>query len=412
MTSTAPADEAAYERKAGRRWSITGALGVAQIFAWGSSYYLLTVLSKPIAADTGWSMDWIIGALSLGLLVSGAVSPHIGRAIGLHGGRPVLAAACLLQASGLVLLGVATSMPVYIAAWLVLGLAMGAGLYDAAFATLGRLYGVNARKTITTLTLWGGFASTVCWPLSAYLADHVGWRATCFIYAAAQLLVCLPLVLGMLPAMPRATARASRAIAVPVFSRIQRRAFLLLSVVFVLGGITTSVVAVHLLSLLQARGLTLAAAVSLGAIMGPSQVSARLIEMVSGGRHHPLWTLLIATSSTALGLALLAAGAPTIALSVVLYGAGNGIYSIARGAVPLVLFGPDAYPWVIGRLARPALFAAALAPSLGALVITRLGPEMTWSALAGLAITNVALVCVLWRFTEPSTGCARAEESR
>jgi len=160
MTSTAPSDEATYERKAGRRWSITSAVGVAQIFAWGSSYYLLTALSKPIAADTGWSMDWIIGALSLGLLASGAVSPHIGRAIGRHGGRPVLAAACLLQASGLVLLGVATSMPVYIAAWLVLGLAMGAGLYDAAFATLGRLYGANARKAITTLTLWGGFAST------------------------------------------------------------------------------------------------------------------------------------------------------------------------------------------------------------------------------------------------------------
>lgn len=101
MTSTASADEAAYERKAGRRWSIPSALGVAQIFAWGSSYYLLTALAKPIAADTGWSMDWIIGALSLGLLVSGAVSPHVGRAIGRHGGRPVLAAACLLQASGL-----------------------------------------------------------------------------------------------------------------------------------------------------------------------------------------------------------------------------------------------------------------------------------------------------------------------
>jgi predicted MFS family arabinose efflux permease len=412
MTSIAPADEAAYERKAGRRWSITSALGVAQIFAWGSSYYLLTALAKPIAADTGWSMDWIIGALSLGLLVSGAVSPHVGRAIGRHGGRPVLAAACLLQASGLVLLGVATSMPVYIAAWLVLGLAMGAGLYDAAFATLGRLYGVDARKAITTLTLWGGFASTVCWPLSAYLADHVGWRATCFIYAATQLLVCLPLVLGVLPAMPRSTARASRPVAAPALSRTQQRAFLLLSVVFVLGGITTSVVAVHLLSLLQARGLTLAAAVSLGAIMGPSQVSARLIEMVSGGRHHPLWTLLIATSSTALGLVLLAAGAPIVALSVVLYGAGNGIYSIARGAVPLVLFGPDAYPWVIGRLARPALFAAALAPSLGALVITRLGPEIAWSVLAGLAIVNVALVCALWRFTEPSTGYAKAGESR
>jgi len=149
------------------RWPIISALGVVQIFAWGSSYYLLAVLAAPIAADTGWPLAWIVGALSLGLLAAGIVSPRVGDAIGQHGGRPVLAAACLLLAAGLVMLAAAPSLWVFVAGWVVLGLGMGAGLYDAAFATLGGYYGHSARSAITTLTLWGGFASTVCWPLSA-----------------------------------------------------------------------------------------------------------------------------------------------------------------------------------------------------------------------------------------------------
>ena len=154
-------------------------LGVGQIFAWGSSYYLLAVLAKPIADDTGWPMAWIIGGVSLGLLAAGLVSPRVGGLIGRRGGRPVLAAGSVVIAAGLALLAVAQSLPLYIVAWLVLGVGMGAGLYDPAFATLGRLYGAGARSAITTLTLFGGFASTVCWPLSAALVEHLGWRGAC-----------------------------------------------------------------------------------------------------------------------------------------------------------------------------------------------------------------------------------------
>ena len=184
---------------AGPRWPIISALGVVQIFAWGSSYYLLAVLAAPIAADTGWPLSWIVGALSLGLLAAGIVSPRVGDAIGQHGGRPVLAAACLLLASGLVILAAAPSLWVFVAGWVVLGLGMGAGLYDAAFATLGGYYGHSARSAITTLTLWGGFASTVCWPLSALFLEHWGWRGTCAAYAAIHLAICLPLVVLVLP---------------------------------------------------------------------------------------------------------------------------------------------------------------------------------------------------------------------
>ena len=172
-----------------RRQVMIGALGIIQILAWGSSYYLPAVLAGPIATDTGWPLPWIVGSLSAGLLVAGLISPRVGRLIGEHGGRPVLAGAALLIALGLVLLGIAPSLPVFVVGWLVLGAGMGAGLYDAAFATLGRQFGAAARPAITNLTLWGGFASTVCWPFSAWLVSQAGWRGACFTYAAIHVAV-------------------------------------------------------------------------------------------------------------------------------------------------------------------------------------------------------------------------------
>jgi MFS family permease len=142
---------------------------VTQIFAWGTSYYLPAVLAAPIVADTGWPLAWVVGGLSLGLLMAGVISPWIGRAIARHGGRPVLAVSAGLLAAGLLAMSLAHSLPAFLMAWLVVGLGMGAGLYDPAFSTLGRLYGESGRAAITTLTLFGGFASTVCWPLSAFL---------------------------------------------------------------------------------------------------------------------------------------------------------------------------------------------------------------------------------------------------
>jgi MFS family permease len=171
---------------------VISALGVTQIFAWGSSYYLPAVLAKPIAADTGWSLSWVVGGLSLGLLIAGLVSPLVGRAIARRGGRPVLAGSAGLLAAGLSALALAHSLPAFLVAWALVGLGMGAGLYDPAFATLGRLYGHGGRSAITTLTLFGGFASTVCWPLSAFLDAHLGWRGACLVYAGFQLAVALP----------------------------------------------------------------------------------------------------------------------------------------------------------------------------------------------------------------------------
>lgn len=382
------------------RWAVICALGIVQIFAWGGSFYLLTVVAAPILTDTGWPLPWIIGSLSVGLLVSGIVSPRVGNTIDRRGGRFVLAVSSPLLAAGLVVAGLAPTLPVFIAGWVIIGLGMGAGLYDAAFATLGQIYRERARSAITGLTLWAGFSSTISWPLSAWFAAHLGWRGVFFAYAAIQLLVCLPLVLTMIPRhLPRAELPGEvKAGTTFELSPHERRLFLIVSCVFVMAGTSFSILTIHLLTLLQTHGVSLENAVLLGTLIGPAQVLGRIVEMSNRGRHHPLWTLTFAVVLIAVGMTLLATGFAVLGIAIVLYGAGNGVFSIARGTVPLVLFGPDRYAQVMGRLARPTLLAQALAPMLAAWLMTVGGADFLLPMIAGLAIVNMAIVGVLWRF--------------
>jgi predicted MFS family arabinose efflux permease len=382
-----------------RRAVVITALGLTQILAWGSSYYLPAVLASPIAADTGWPLSLVIGGLSLGLLAGGLVSPAVGRAIDRTGGRPVLAASSVLIAAGQALLAIAHTLPVYFAAWILLGLGMGAGLYDAAFATLGRIYGKEARSAITTLTLWGGFASTVCWPLSALLVEQLGWRGTCLVYAGIQLLFSLPVHLLLMPRTPpqRLPMQAGETGGgTGRLSPDERRAFLILAGMVTIGGAIGALFSTHLLLILQGRGLELGAAVALGALVGPSQVGARVVEAAFGRRYHPIWTVTVATVLVAIGLGFLLFGFPIIAVALVLYAAGNGIWSIGRGSLPLALFGPTRYATLMGRLAMPGLLAQAIAPSVGGLFLERGGPTAAMALLAGLGAMNVALAAALW----------------
>ncbi|NOG73660.1 MFS transporter [Roseicella sp. DB1501] len=395
---TAAGDAAPASPAASRpRLVVVSAVGVAQILAWGSSYYLPAVLAGPIAADTGWPLGWVVGALSVGLLVSGLVSPRVGHIIERHGGRPVLAASAVLLALGLLGLALAPSLPVFVAAWVLIGFGMGAGLYDPAFSALGRLYGETARASITHVTLFGGFASTVCWPFTAFLASHLGWRGACLAYAAIHLAIVLPLYLLALPKEAERPPKPTTADAPPPghVRPDQRAAFLLLAAGFTLAYLIMTVIAVHLLTLLQAQGLALAAAVGLGALIGPSQVGGRILEMMFGTRQHPVWSLLASSALVAVGLGLLISMTGFAAACIVLYGMGSGIRSIARGTVPLAMFGKEGYAILMGRLAMPSLFATAAAPMVGAWLLEWGGPTGTLAALFGASVVNLALVVPL-----------------
>lgn len=375
---------------------IVTALGVTQILAWGSTFYLLAVLAPTIARDTGWQYDWVIAGASVGLFVAGLVSPRVGHFISSHGGRPVLAAGAVLLAVGLAGLGLAQNLPLYLAAWAIIGAGMGAGLYDAAFSTLGNIYGSNARGPITFVTLFGGFASTVCWPLSAYLVQRLGWREACLVYAAIQVAISLPIYWLALPPGKRLDGAQAKPKAAAI--RLQpgeQRVFALLAAVVTIGAAILSIVGTHLLTLLQARGLDLALAVAFGTLIGPAQVGARVVEMLAGHRYHPAWTMIASVALVAVAAVMLFAGFPVVALAIVLYGAGNGIGTVARGAVPLTVFGPDRYPVFMGRLALPILISMAVSPYLGGLAFQKGGADWTLGLLAGLALANVVLAVAL-----------------
>jgi hypothetical protein len=396
-----PPDAAINTGKPPKRGILASALGFIQIISWGSSYYLLAVLAKPIVAETGWSLPWVIGGLSLGLLAGGVVSPRVGRTIEHHGGRPVLSCSSLLFALGLGSLSLATSLPVYLAAWLIIGFAMGSGLYNATFAVLGRIYGLKARPAIAILTVFGGFASTVCWPLTAILAAKLGWRGACLVYAGLHLFACLPLNLFMLPRgnlRPSSSADPSAPETLPADGPSGRRKvtkFVLLTAIITMNSGLVAVISVHLLSILQTRGMGLAAAVALGALIGPAQVGARLTELAFGRLYHPIWTMIASTTLVATGLTLMQGQFQMVAAALVIYGGGVGLGSIAQGTVPLRLFGPHGYASLMGRLAMPSLLAQALSPSIASFLLVNGDANLALTIVTGMALANVVLVLVL-----------------
>ncbi len=379
--------------------AVVTALGLVQLLCWGTSFYFPAVFAGPIVAQTGWSLGWVVGGVSTGLLVAGLISPKVGRLVDERGGRPVLLASSCLFTLGLAIIGLAPALPVYLIGWAVLGLGMGTGLYDAVFAALGRLYGSEARGPITSLTLFGGFAGTVCWPLSAFMIEHAGWRGACLIYAGLHLFVALPLQAFAMRAQPGKSAAATgeqaagagKTAAVPHEILVLVTLAVILSIAAALGAI----VIVHMMIFLQARGLTFDAAVALATLFGPAQVGARVVERLFGDRYHPIWTLVTCGFLMAIGISVLAIGVLPPVVFLVPFGAGYGISWVARGTVPLALFGPQRFPRLIGRLAFPALIVQALAPSAGALLIERIGAITTIGVLTAFAVINVVLIAAL-----------------
>lgn len=237
-------------------------LGVVQIFAWGSTYYLPAILTEPILEDTGWSRPAVTAGISLALLTSALVASRVGRAIQSFGGRPVLGLGMALIALGLTLAGLSTNIVLFLTAWVIIGAGMGAGLYDAAFSTLGRLYGSDARRAITALTLWGGFASTVCWPISAWAVPILGWRGTCLAYATFHLLISLPLCWN-LPKEPRALPSDGVQIESIGGSILRDSRFWLLAISGTLLSFVAAVWSMLLVSILHLRGVDCGTAILL-----------------------------------------------------------------------------------------------------------------------------------------------------
>jgi len=377
-------------------WRAVPVLGVTQIIAWGTIFYSPVLTVPLIAAERGWSLSFAMGGFSLCLLVAGLASPLVGSMIDRFGGHVVMTFGSLTGATGLLALVHAEHKLAYLAVWMLLGIGLAASLYDAAFATLGRIFAAAARSPITVLTLAGGFASTVGWPSTHLLMDTVGWRGTYLIYATLLACVCAPLHAFALPrsrahvAAPPTDDGANP----PALLPSRRLTFLLVAAAFASYAFVPSALSVHLLAVFGRAGIDAATVVFIGALFGPAQVAARLIEFIFARNLHPLNLARFAVTLLVAAFAMLAAfgiSVPTAAAFALSFGAANGLITIARGAVPLALFGAAGYGALIGRIAGPSLLMQAAAPLALALVIERTSDPAALACAAAFAM--VALAC-------------------
>jgi hypothetical protein len=277
-------------------------------------------------------------------------------------------------------------------------------LYDAAFAALARIYGPHARRPISQITLLGGLASTIFWPLGHLLAAHVGWRGALFAYAGFALLT-VPLHL-VIPntryedVTPVAAGSGHRPRAIG--QRDVVIAGCLYAVIATLTNFLNAGMSSHMIAILTGLGLAAPVAVWIATLRGVGQSSARLGEVLFGRHSDPLKLNLGATSLLPLcfiaGLFSGQAAAAAFAFAF-LYGAGNGIVTITRGTLPLVLFDHRTYGAFVGRLIAPSFILSAAAPVIYASVIGRFGEAGALFLSVGVAaITFAAALFLRIRF--------------
>jgi len=374
------------------------ALGVAQITAWGTSYYCLGVLAKPIAADTGWSLSLVYFGFTVSLLAMGAVSVWAGRAIDRYGARAVLTTGTVIVSAALYALSMVRSEGAWLAIWALLGVGMRLCLYDAAFAALVQVLPSRGRLAISYLTLFGAFASTVFWVVGHYLNEAGGWRQTLVLFALINLAVCLPANWTGLSRRERAGLAAAAAPAgpgsdgPPLEGSRRTVAMVLFALVMSLNGFVFGVVTVQLVPLLEAAGLATAAAVWVASMKGFAQFGGRLVEIVFARNLHVMSVARIAIGALPAAFVLLLLSGGNLAVIVaftLLMGASQGVLTIVRGAVPLALFGSSGYGAVLGVLATPVLIVNAASPTLFALIVER------WGWTAGQAVL-VAACAASW----------------
>jgi MFS family permease len=388
MTSLSAVQQPAHATASQLPWTLVACLGLSQLVCWGTLHYLIALFASPIGEELGWTSAQVQAGFSLATLVMAGSSYFVGRWIDVRGGREAMMAGCWLGSLGCGLLSLATSYPAYLAAWMAIGLGMRLALYDAAFATLARIGGASAKRAMSFVTVVGGLASSVFWPLGQQLLDLHGWRGALQWYAA--LLAACSLLHLAIPRVARTAPSAANAgVATPPPAPAAKRAVMVLYAYGAVGVLFLQTgMAAHFIGLLRAAGWLQAQAVWLATLLGVGQFTGRIVVASWAWRFDPVALNLLPAAlqvwcfTAYLATGDIAQGAMAFAF---LYGLGNGLATYTRGAMPLVLFDPARYGRIVGLLLKPALALAALAPVAFGYAIERWGAGGTAAAALALA---------------------------
>ena len=376
---------------------IVSALGITQIIGYGTLYYSFSILAPGMAADLGITLSQVFGVFSVSLFVGGLSATYIGKQMDRIGAATVMTVGSVLAAMTLALCAWSPSIVVFTLAIILLEVSSGMVQYQAAFAALVESDPRTAPRSITYLTLIGGFASTIFWPISAALSGWMSWRDIYLVFAALNLFLCMPLHLwimriGKTGSSAEAAARPREAVIGTIPQDARLRSMIMVSIAFALLGFTLAAVLAHMVPLLGSVGLGTAAVV-IGSLFGPAQVASRLINMVFGKNLSPPALAVLSAVLIVFGiLILLATGdwLPGAVAFAICLGLGSGINSIAQGSLPLYLFGSDGYGAITGKMAAARLALGAGAPFAFAAAMETLGVSSSLIGNACLGAVSIA----------------------
>jgi predicted MFS family arabinose efflux permease len=398
MSSVSPAPTRITEIFKGLGDPVILALGATQTIGYGTLYYAYGVLAPAISQDMGVGLDGFFAIFTAGLLLGGFMSPIAGRRIDRHGARLLMGIGSVMASAGLLACALSPSPLFFMGAVIFAEITACLVFYDAAFAALAQIHRHSARRSITLITLIAGFASTIFWPLTQMLLASLGWRGTLGVYALANLAICAPLhfwfLKGATPlaAEEKASEGGAHGQAIPAIlsGAARERAFRLYAVAICVSGFAYAAFPFHMLRIIQSEGFTAEAAAVIAMGIGPAQVLARLAEVLGGHRFDPMMTGRVALSTLAISIALLLSLGGSLVTTLAfaaLYGASQGLMTIARGTVPLQLFGPHGYGALLGRVTGLRMLVSGVAPFAFSLAATHAGMKgaMTLSLLLALA---------------------------
>lgn len=376
------------------------ALGVTQNIGYGTLYYSFSILAPDMARGFGWSTEWVFGLLSVALLAGGITAPWLGRWLDQFGAGRVMTAGSVIAAAALASCAVAPNGSAFAVALIIVEIAANFVQYGAAFALLVQLSPQTAQRSITYLTLLGGFASTIFWPVTATLHEQLAWQNIYLIFASLNLLVCVPIHAWLSSKAQRTRHRQTSgpkdySVQGALHPKARRTGFLLMVVGFSLQSFISAALLVHMVPLLSSIGLGAMAAV-VGALFGPSQVASRLTNMLFGKALPPLGLAIVSASCMAVATVVLLTSAPSVIGAMafaVLFGFGNGLFSITSGTLPLSLFGSDGYGRLQGKVMSARLIVSAAAPFAFAMTMRLLGAKWSLGVTSTLAL---AAICVLY----------------
>lgn len=371
-------------------------LGIAQILLWGGSYFSLAVIGKSMISTTGWSHEFVYGCLSFAMLISGLISPKIGKIISRNDKNYILLLAGIIMGLGLIIISQSTTKITFISGWFIVGISMGMGLYDTLFSSLGKKYGKHAVLSITQVTLISGFTTTFCWPFLSYLNNNYGWRNTLLIYGVILILTILPIHYYSFfkPKNHRLDLKEIDKNSIPELAQTTQKipqlkaVFYLLVWNFTIGTLLMTGIYVYLIDIIQNYGLSTTEAIAITTLLGPSQVAIRGLDLLLPKRS-PVKTAIISSSTIFIGMIFINLSGSVAFLGVILFGLGNGLRSILRGTLPLWIFGQKNYAVMMGKLALMPLISQALTPLIGGILIQYLDIKGFGYFMCILAAINI-----------------------